>query len=178
MHSFGQLMRAACWSLVMLSTAASAQSDTCELNGRTAEYQLQNCLNATCADVHQKITFLGDKELFFYNAYDRLGITFYDGKTVDMRTDALQEQFRGTAPPGTSETATATSVRKGLQFLLTQHRQLKDGSGEVISNYWQEVGIRITSCNSCEVTLYRIRGNYREHEVFSTFQSASCHISG
>ncbi|HEY2034442.1 MAG TPA: hypothetical protein VGH02_12220 [Rhizomicrobium sp.] len=144
------------------------------MNDRAIEYATRACFNSNCADERQKIVFLGDKELVYYDINDPKGITYYDGRTVDLTTDDLQEVFHSTAPPGTTETGTATASRKNLDFQFTQHRQLRDGSGQVISNYWQEIGIRIIDCNTCELVMYRIRGNYLDHPVFSTFEPGWC----
>jgi hypothetical protein len=159
---------------LIFSTHAVANSELCKMNDRAIEYATRACFNSNCADERQKIVFLGDKELVYYDINDPKGITYYDGRTVDLTTDDLQEVFHSTAPPGTTETGTATASRKNLDFQFTQHRQLRDGSGQVISNYWQEIGIRIIDCNTCELVMYRIRGNYLDHPVFSTFEPGWC----
>lgn len=162
-------------SLLIGSTAGdSIAQNICNINGRSIEYRTRACLNNNCSNLHQKITFLGDKQLFYFDAMSNQGITFYDGRTVDLKTDKLQEAFKETAPPGMMETATVTSIRRNMDFYLTQHRLIQSTNGDPIGHYWHEVGVRIVSCNTCELILYRMRGNYLTNHVMTTFEGSSC----
>ena len=51
-----------------------------------------------------------------------------------------------------------------------------ESGGEVISNDWHEVGVRILNRDACELILYRVRRNHGEHEVLLMFEPGSCRL--
>jgi hypothetical protein len=153
---------------MMMAQLPSANAQNC-----TSQFEFSGrfCVRGNCSVLRQKVRFLGQKVLLYPDPSKDEGTIFQLGQSLDMRDADIS--WRGSGPPGSTQSATASAEQRGNDYFLTIHQRWSL-AGRVIGEHWQKLTIQVLDCESCAMLDYQISFTGSKGGLVSSFDRYYC----